>query len=497
MPSYTYPGSFVEEKLLPPEPAGGANADAAGAFIGGHTQGPTTPVLCRSWTDFQKHFGGFSGNSALPFAVYSFYQNGGREAYVVRAIGTGAAKATRTINDQAATPLASYQIDAVSEGAWGNNIAFDIANGTSGNLFNLTIRYNGVQVEQFNDLSRDTTSSRSMTALVNGISNYVTISALASGDATASPLNRPAVTSNVSLAGGADGAAPTDASYTAATAALDTVDRPLVLNLPAVDGAATLATVLGWAQTRGDVFVVVDPAVGRTAAQVITDSAALTATSYGAVYYPWLTVSDPSSSTQGATRLIPPGGAVVGQYMATDALVGPHKAAAGLGNQIRGAVALERKLTNTELGDLNSASTPVNVIRQVPGAGICIMGARTLKGGLADKYIPIRRNLIYIRKTLLDITRFAIFRPNDADLWGDLRSTCMQFLMEVYTAGGLRGATPAQAFYVKCDGSLNGPAQIQNGEVRVEVGVSLQYPAEFIVITLGQFEAGATATTSV
>jgi phage tail sheath protein FI len=52
--------------------------------------------------------------------------------------------------------------------------------------------------------------------------------------------------------------------------------------------------------------------------------------------------------------------------------------------------------------------------------------------------------------------------------------------------GGLRGATPAEAFFVKCDAENNTADQIAQGQVNIEVGVALQYPAEFVVITLSQ-----------
>jgi phage tail sheath protein FI len=52
--------------------------------------------------------------------------------------------------------------------------------------------------------------------------------------------------------------------------------------------------------------------------------------------------------------------------------------------------------------------------------------------------------------------------------------------------GGLRGDTAAQAFYVKCDVENNPNESIAQGEVHIEVGVALQYPAEFVVINLSQ-----------
>jgi phage tail sheath protein FI len=62
-----------------------------------------------------------------------------------------------------------------------------------------------------------------------------------------------------------------------------------------------------------------------------------------------------------------------------------------------------------------------------------------------------------------------------------------------WQAGGLRGANPAQAFYVKCDSTTTPFADIQAGRINIEVGVALQYPTEFVVIKLGQLTGSATA----
>ena len=115
------------------------------------------------------------------------------------------------------------------------------------------------------------------------------------------------------------------------------------------------------------------------------------------------------------------------------------------------------------------------------------MGARTLlQDGTANKYVNMRRSLIYIKKSLNDLTQFALFENNDERLWARIRTTLSLFLNDYRNQGGLRGTTEEQAFFVKCDAENNTNDSIANGEVRIEVGVALQYPAEFVVITLSQ-----------
>jgi phage tail sheath protein FI len=111
-----------------------------------------------------------------------------------------------------------------------------------------------------------------------------------------------------------------------------------------------------------------------------------------------------------------------------------------------------------------------------------------------DKYVPVRRTLIYLEKALSEITQFAIFEPNDEALWRRLSATVSSFLTNFWAQGGLRGATQQQAFFVKVDETINTPATIDNGEVHIEIGVALQRPAEFVVIKIGQFDGGTTVT---
>jgi phage tail sheath protein FI len=79
-----------------------------------------------------------------------------------------------------------------------------------------------------------------------------------------------------------------------------------------------------------------------------------------------------------------------------------------------------------------------------------------------------------------------VFENNNETLWKQVRTVLNVFLNEYRNQGGLRGAVPADAFVVKCDAETNTPTTIANGEVNIEVGVALEYPAEFVVITLSQ-----------
>ena len=284
-----------------------------------------------------------------------------------------------------------------------------------------------------------------------------------------------------------------------AVSSFDTVLNSLVLNAPGVWTNTDVASLLSYAESRDDVFVIIDPgytAGSRTplsAANQLALSLTYTPTSLGAVYYPHITIGDPTVSTSGARLLANPGGAIAGLFATTDSSRGVFKAPAGLSARLADVVAVE-PLTNAELDALNSAAVPVNPIRYIPGSGFVVMGSRTIKAGYVDRYVPVRRTLIYLRKALTDLTQYAIFEPNDAVLWRSLNATVSAFLSDFWTQGGLRGDTPASAYFVKCDGELNTLSVIDEGKVIIEVGVALQRPAEFVVIKIGQFDGGATVT---
>jgi phage tail sheath protein FI len=300
------------------------------------------------------------------------------------------------------------------------------------------------------------------------------------------------------LTGGSNGTAVVATDYTNYKASGDAViedfapiDRPLVFFLPDVNSLASgsagvFDTVTSWSESNNG-FVVIDTDPDYTVTNAISFAGSLTDTSNAAVYYPHVYIADPLGRGSGALRKIGPAGSVVGLYLSTDASRGVFKAPAGIGSAIQGIVAMERSFSSAELDSMNASTSPVNPIRQIPGAGLSVMGARTLKqDGTANKYVNMRRSLIYIRKNIKNLTEFAIFENNEERLWAQIRTNLNVFLGEYRNQGGLRGTTPAQSYFVKCDAENNSAQQIANGEVHIQVGVALQYPAEFIVIDLSQ-----------
>ena len=101
----------------------------------------------------------------------------------------------------------------------------------------------------------------------------------------------------------------------------------------------------------------------------------------------------------------------------------------------------------------------INCLRAFPGRGIRIWGARTLSSDPSWRYINVGRLFNYLEKSILRGTQWVVFEPNDMDLWGRIRRTIGSFLTRTWRDGALFGATPDEAFFVKCDAETN-PAEV-------------------------------------
>jgi len=181
-------------------------------------------------------------------------------------------------------------------------------------------------------------------------------------------------------------------------------------------------------------------------------------------------------------------------YGKTERLYSVAKAPAGFNLDIGNVFGLVATYTETDEGTLYDAN--INPIRLVPGTGAIINGTRTLAVTAPSKYIPIRRTLNFVKARVKDISSFAVFEPNDANLRQQVVTVIQQELRSLWSKGGLKGANENQAFYVTCNASNNTASTIGNGELHVEVGLALQYPAEYIIINVSQWTGGANAAES-
>jgi phage tail sheath protein FI len=203
-----------------------------------------------------------------------------------------------------------------------------------------------------------------------------------------------------------------------------------------------------------------------------------------ALYYPWIEVLDPQSNQPTA---VPPSGHVAGIWARTDVTRGVWKAPTDA--VVLDAGGVTSAITDDEQGALNGAD--INCIRSFPGRGIRVWGARTLSSDPEWRYLNIRRLVTYIRQSIMEGTRWAVFEPNDETLWRSIRRDVGAFLTRTWSEGALFGSSPEQGFYVKCDEETNTPEVVEAGQVVMEIGIAPVRPAEFVSIRVSQLTATA------
>ncbi len=262
---------------------------------------------------------------------------------------------------------------------------------------------------------------------------------------------------------------------------LDQYREVALIAAPAAEADVVDAVIEHCEQNRFR-FAIVDAAPQSDAASL--DPHSRWDTSYGALYYPWIHALDPQSGVQ---RLVPPCGHVAGIYARTDIERGVWKAPAN--EVVRGAVDLEFHVNTHTQGILNPRG--VNVIRQFPGRGIRVWGARTLSTNPLWKYVSVRRLFIFLEQSIYEGTQWVVFEPNGEALWQRVKDTIRLFLREQWRNGALLGRTEDQAFAITCDRSTMTQDDILNGRLICEVAVAPVRPAEFVVFRIFQHTAEA------
>jgi uncharacterized protein len=209
---------------------------------------------------------------------------------------------------------------------------------------------------------------------------------------------------------------------------------------------------------------------------------------HAALYYPWLLVRHPQTNRE---EYWPPSGHLAGVYARTDQR-GVHVAPAN--EVILGAIGLERTLTDREQAPLNLEG--INVLRIFAGVTQpMVWGARTTHTqNKYWQYVNIRRLFLFIEKSIEQGIRYAVFQPNNPELWERLKRSIGDFLLKVWQDGALGGATPKESFYVRIDEALNPERERALGRLYIEIGVRPAYPAEFVVVRIGIWEGGSSVS---
>jgi uncharacterized protein len=545
---YFAPGVYVEEIDRGSRPIEGVSTAIAG-FIGftEDVRGGAElfkPMLVTTWTQFQNYFArpgsdGFTEfNAYLPFAVYGYFLNGGGRCWIA-SVGTQLPGSRPPSEAPVATGLQiqsrgnrpSLSFSLRPEQAAFGPVTVAILDGTpralpesteapegeapanTGEYFSVVIRREDQVLERFDHLTMNREAPTQVaTYVVTALQTSVYVIAEDLSQ-TGRPLARrpgngayelsppPIVSSPERFSRNVEGARDErtgvrgifeiDEITMLACPDLMRAYEAELLDLEQVHGIMELMVSLCEGAANGDVpnppnrMVVLDPPPDRRKPQDVVQwlSAFNRRSMFAALYYPWIKVANPRNS--GRPILVPPCGHMMGVWGRTDETRGVYKAPA---NEVpRGVLGLGYEVNFREQELLNPIG--INCIRSFPNRGIRIWGARTLvePDKTEWRYISVRRLISYIEKSIELGTQWAVFEPNDEDLWMRVKRTISNFLERIWREGALFGSTPEEAFYVKCDAELNTPETMILGRLYVEIGVCPVRPAEFVIFRLTQW----------
>lgn len=525
----TFPGIYVEELKASTHTITAAPTSNT-VFVGYTHPYKTTRAIgsaesISNFTEFQAAYGGVFHSdhipTELPYAVQQFFMNGGAEAYIVplapKVPGSPAMLFSENPPTATIEPITFTGRELVDTNTPLEVLVKNIRNDPNGppdtkNMFDLVITYGSIATETFRGLSLRSTSPDFLEKRLNGRSSLVTV-------APSTPPDYAAFTF-VSDQGPTALAYPSafEAALSSATTTYDfndykdqiaVADTPIdkidVINLLVLPGATEnqLMTIAIAFVERKRAFLIMD-APSNVVADDISDPSGTTIDSYinsvagpprtdhGALYFPWLSSTDPLAGTP---MRLPPSGYVAGIFARTDYDRGVWKAPAGLETVLLNTTGVvpDGKLTDARAGLLNLQD--VNALRTFKGVGTVVFGARTYipKGGAFDqwRYVPVRRMALFLEQTLVRNLGWVIFEPNDEPLWLSIRTSIEAFMLSLFRQGAFQGSTPDQAFQVKCDSTTTTQTDIDNGIVNILVAFAPLKPAEFVVIQIAQLAGQA------
>jgi uncharacterized protein len=529
MPNYLTPGVYVEEVPATSKPIEGV-ATSVAAFVGLAPGGPINkPMRISNWTQFAKIYGDpvepdhgpFLDGAFLAHAVYGFFQNGGGICWIVRVgHGSDAPAPIAALPSATDADLEAFRVTAVDPSVGDVKIELIEATPAAAKpesegdedgastakptprepVFRLVVSSNGTSEEHENLTLKK--GRANLATRVNAASKLIRIEETGASlpEAARVPstgtytLTAPAIAADKIDAGDIKG----DVAKRSGVGSLAAIDEVTMIAVPDLWAVAANANgqrdqvikdiqlqLIAHCEGAGDRMAILDSPPNKNAQEMLEwrldignyDS------KFAALYYPWLEVTNP---LDGDPIKVPPSGHIAGIWCRTDETRGVHKAPA---NEVTmGVTNLDFQVTKEEQGGLNQEG--VNCIRSFPGRGIRVWGARTLSSDPEWRYVNVRRLFNYVSESIMNGTQWSVFEPNDEKLWIQLRVAATNFLNRTWKQGALFGATPGQAFYVKCDAETNPPEVIEAGQVVCEIGIAPVKPAEFVRFRLSQFADG-------
>ena len=472
-------------------------AKCATAFVGRTLRGPlNTAVVVQSFAEFQQVFGGVWQPSPLSYAVEQFFEQGGRDAVIVR-VANGATP----VSIRLPCGREHLCLEAKAPGTrefLRASVDYDHVLSNDEEGFNLVIqrvRIPGSEwieaQEIFRGLSVDPASPRFVSvALLE--SNLVRVSGPVPGV-------RPNLTLRAgtnlptgyidSRPSGHDGAAVSDydvigsATQRTGLFALDGLDDIAYLYVPALSrtheiGVSTLLIAAKFCHERR-IILIVDPLKAwRSATDAVKGLRELQFHSEEAVmFYPRIQAMD---RHRGRIETFGNGGAVAGMLARAEEDLPVWSAPRSTTELwLRGSARPEHSLTETDRLRLEAHGINVlNGTRPVrPNVPL-----RTLTGGAhgaADwGWLATRRLAFFIVNNVERGTRWVLGSARDRAVWLELARQVQQFFDQLFDTGAFPGRDRADAYSVMCDERINKEADLAAGRFHILIQFAAVHSAE-------------------
>jgi uncharacterized protein len=137
----------------------------------------------------------------------------------------------------------------------------------------------------------------------------------------------------------------------------------------------------------------------------------------------------------------------------------------------------------------HSLEERVTLLGQTP-TGLRLLSDVTTSLNPAYRPAPVNRLVAAIVRAARRTGEELVFESSGERLWAQLRDRLETLLTGLFEAGALRGSDPLEAFEVRCDRSTMTQTDIDSGRVIARVQFDAAAPLEHMVVALGLSEGG-------
>ncbi len=470
------------------------------AFVGRTLKGPLNrPVRVAGFTEFRRIFGDLWQPSMLSYAVEQYFENGGREAIIVR-LANGARPPTLALP----AGRGELTLEGVNPGSreyLRAAVDYDGIGEGEPDRFNLVLqrlRMPGTeQIEDqeiFRRVSIEPGSARNVCDLLLESRIMRVHGAL--------PLVRPGPSRGSAGRGsqaahyvpsapnGDDGAPLTNYDVIGSAAAgtglwaLQAEEGFDLLCIPPLGreqdvGLATLLVAARFCRERHAMLLVDPPAAWTSADRALEAFRDWPFRSENAaMFFPRLVAFD---RLRNRMETFGSAAAAAGLLAREDETLPVWAPAQGAEPILRPSFKLAASVEDADRARLIQAG--INTLQSVRSSGRprltpCTLGGAG--GGSPDwRYLPVRRLALFVVSSIERGARWLLTAPNKPHVWAQAQAQVERFLEELSREGAFAGSRPQDSYFAICDERVNRRETVAEGKTHLLFGIATSRPAEF------------------